>query len=198
MRNRPILFLVLAFALLVLSRSTAKADCEASCWDNFEACNVQCSQCNCSQELQWCLDACQYADTDNDGIVDPSDNCADVYNPNQANCDGDGMGNACDNQNGTFVASGKKLACGSDKDNYLLYIQWKVFYQQRFVDVSACHAPDRWNHSNVTRECWGSCSGQGFDASCGGACLNTATHQCSTSLVCGSNLGAWFCNPDTI
>ena len=35
-------------------------------------------------------------DTDGDGILDPSDNCANVANPDQADNDGDGIGNACD------------------------------------------------------------------------------------------------------
>jgi len=35
-------------------------------------------------------------DDDNDGIPNLVDNCLDVYNPSQADSDGDGTGNACD------------------------------------------------------------------------------------------------------
>lgn len=35
-------------------------------------------------------------DGDQDGLVDPRDNCPDAYNPNQADLDGDGSGDACD------------------------------------------------------------------------------------------------------
>jgi len=35
-------------------------------------------------------------DDDNDGIANSVDNCFDVYNPSQADSDGDGIGNACD------------------------------------------------------------------------------------------------------
>ena len=35
------------------------------------------------------------ADNDNDGVPDYADNCPDVYNPDQADNDGDGIGNAC-------------------------------------------------------------------------------------------------------
>jgi hypothetical protein len=35
-------------------------------------------------------------DSDADGVADPSDNCPNTSNPNQANFDGDGLGDACD------------------------------------------------------------------------------------------------------
>jgi Thrombospondin type 3 repeat len=35
-------------------------------------------------------------DTDHDGIPDSGDNCPTVFNPDQADNDGDGLGNACD------------------------------------------------------------------------------------------------------
>ena len=35
-------------------------------------------------------------DSDNDGIPDNQDNCPNTYNPDQADSDGDGVGDACD------------------------------------------------------------------------------------------------------
>ncbi len=35
-------------------------------------------------------------DTDNDGVEDQFDNCPPIYNPDQADMDGDGVGDACD------------------------------------------------------------------------------------------------------
>jgi hypothetical protein len=35
-------------------------------------------------------------DTDHDAVVDPSDNCPDAANPDQADADGDGIGDACE------------------------------------------------------------------------------------------------------
>ncbi len=37
------------------------------------------------------------ADADGDGVGDVCDNCPDVYNPDQADADGDGVGDVCDN-----------------------------------------------------------------------------------------------------
>jgi len=36
------------------------------------------------------------ADSDDDGYYDSQDNCPATYNPSQTDCDGDGVGNACD------------------------------------------------------------------------------------------------------
>lgn len=35
-------------------------------------------------------------DTDKDGVIDKNDNCPTTYNPNQADSDGDGIGDACE------------------------------------------------------------------------------------------------------
>lgn len=40
--------------------------------------------------------ACPPPDGDGDGLADPDDNCPAAANPTQADCDGDGIGNACD------------------------------------------------------------------------------------------------------
>jgi len=36
-------------------------------------------------------------DTDFDGVDDTVDLCPNVYDPNQIDCDGDGIGDSCDN-----------------------------------------------------------------------------------------------------
>ena len=54
------------------------------CGPGENACN--CEDCPCYPLL----------DSDGDGVVDEDDNCPDHYNPNQANCDKDMMGDACD------------------------------------------------------------------------------------------------------
>ncbi len=46
--------------------------------------------CVCNPDATGCIDS------DGDGIIDSADNCPHVYNPNQADCDHDRIGDACD------------------------------------------------------------------------------------------------------
>ncbi|MDG2291307.1 MAG: lamin tail domain-containing protein [Phycisphaerales bacterium] len=44
---------------------------------------------------------CAAGDSDDDGISDTCDNCPDLANPDQADCDGNGIGDACEIADGT-------------------------------------------------------------------------------------------------
>lgn len=72
--------------------------------------------------LDFCSDGtyldpqCQVSDLDADGVPDMDDNCPTVTNANQADCDSDGMGDACDsNSNCGTDADGDGIA--DDADN---------------------------------------------------------------------------------
>jgi hypothetical protein len=124
-------------ALVFLTFATALADCPATCQNSYNECFQSCSLCNCSQEYEWCLDNCQYADTDGDGINDLTDNCPDNYNPTQADCDNDGHGDVCDNQDNswtlTVVGNSK---CAVDEGSKPAGKEIKISYKDTYH--SAC------------------------------------------------------------
>lgn len=123
--------------LVCLSVAAASADCLSNCQTQYNECFSSCSLCNCSQEYEWCLDACQYTDTDGDGLFDPSDNCPDTYNPNQANCDNDSQGDVCDTQDNSWTrVSIGTTKCAVDEGTKPLGKEIKISYQD--VYTSAC------------------------------------------------------------
>lgn len=91
--------------------------CEQSCEDTYQDCFMSCGPddpdvnppCGdiCYADKLACLDACEELDDDDgDGVINGSDNCRNTPNANQANCDGDAAGNACDDFNGTIRTIG--------------------------------------------------------------------------------------------
>lgn len=57
-------------------------------------------------------------DADADGVPDGVDNCPDVFNPDQADFDGDGMADACDaDDDNDGQTDADEIACGSDPMN---------------------------------------------------------------------------------
>lgn len=79
-------------------------------------------------------------DPDNDGVLTQNDNCTYTYNPNQANCDGDSKGDACDNENGTWVLEStqeRKYINGTTPGPDPMCRVWNsILYIYR--DVSSC------------------------------------------------------------
>ena len=51
-------------------------------------------------------DALENIDADSDGVYNGTDNCPDVYNPDQEDTDGDDIGDECDNCNNLVFADG--------------------------------------------------------------------------------------------
>jgi hypothetical protein len=99
-----------------------------------------------------------HEDYDCDGVDNLSDNCSDNYNPSQADCDGDGLGDVCDVTDGVFQPTGPVKTCMTDKDTHFpnVYITFEHHVEQRLVDVSNCGSPDRWNRwIRKKGDCWG-------------------------------------------
>jgi hypothetical protein len=96
-----------------------------------------------------------YDDYDCDGVYNAIDNCTDDPNHNQADCDGDGVGDVCD-VNGIFQPTGPIKTCMADKDDHIVYITFEHHVEQRLVDVSSCNSPDRWNRwVRSSADCFG-------------------------------------------
>ena len=87
---------------------TVVRDCTYNCGVDRTYCYQNTPECAyvdycsvCETQYYQCLNYCQASnDSDGDGIIDGSDNCPYAYNPDQADCDGDGAGDACDIFNG--------------------------------------------------------------------------------------------------
>lgn len=182
----------LTLALGLLSVHALHAACQDDCWISYDDCRRSCGG-NCDQlcldDYNYCVDWCQYADTDGDGVLDGNDNCVEVANSNQADCDNDGAGNACDSLNGSFAPSGGKSVCASDRDNHVWGYTIEVTYQQTYVDTSSCHSPSRNQHTVYTSSCTFTIGEY--------SCCQGATLSSYDDFIC-SPVGQNSCSPDTM
>jgi hypothetical protein len=118
--------------------------CEDACLSEYHGCLIDCPGCStCARVRDLCLRSCSVVDTDGDGFVDGFDNCPANYNPDQADCDGDLVGNVCDLQNARYVP-GPAQTCMTDKDEHVLWITFEHKVESLVQDVSTCGAPSYW------------------------------------------------------
>jgi len=87
-------------------------------------------------------------DADRDSLSDSTDNCASVFNPNQTDFDGDGIGDRCDpNDDNDAYTDIQELLCGS----------------RAFTTASFCGDPDT-DDDGVNDSSESSCGTNSFDA----------------------------------
>jgi hypothetical protein len=87
---------------------------------------------------------CPFGDADGDDVPNGSDNCPQFPNFDQANCDGDARGDACDPENARYVAVTPEQTCMTDIDDHVLTYSVEHHVEWLVRDTSSCGAPDRW------------------------------------------------------
>lgn len=98
-------------------------------------------------------------DPDNDGLT--YDNCPHKYNPDQGDCDGDGIGNVCDSQNATWQPAEPLHTCHIYDRRHVGYVDVTKVSEQVLIDVSNCYGTQwggtgiAWTRSEVRAKCYG-------------------------------------------
>jgi hypothetical protein len=171
-----------------LSVTKAGDPCVLACTQAWRQCYAGCRgsdpcMVRCDRDWTDCEAGCPNGDVDNDSVVNQSDNCVYDYNPNQADCDGDGLGNVCDSLNAHYVYQGGPDTCWTDKDSHIIYFTFEHHIERRQHDTSSCGAPDIYDH-------W-----IGDDANC----FNISDYNCcmllSTSIQSVGDDPQTWCTP---
>ena len=93
-------------------------------------------------------------DSDNDGVANLNDNCRNTYNPNQANCDNDAYGDACDSDNSTTVLVNSYQTNSITNGSYTCGSSWvssHSLHLQRYVTTREVRQYEkRYCNGNVT------------------------------------------------
>ncbi len=147
--------------------------------------------CGCPESNYECRLSCPNGDNDLDGVPNGVDNCPANANANQADCDGDHIGDVCDTQNANYQAVTSDHVCWTDKDQHVPHFNYEDHVQHQEHDVSNCHAPDRWvGHVASSASC--------FNISDQNCCLllssSIASFGDSPALWCGANRGRNLCH----
>ncbi|GAB4190788.1 MAG: hypothetical protein Tsb002_19020 [Wenzhouxiangellaceae bacterium] len=85
------------------SSSTCELNCRADRFQCQRICSMTGGGSTCLTQCDWAYQSCLWGcnnpnpDNDGDGVPNSSDNCIATPNPNQSDCDNDGVGDACEN-----------------------------------------------------------------------------------------------------
>jgi hypothetical protein len=129
-------------AELAVDLAAAPPRCHQVCRPTVD-CSTQCTDAEGTWVTCEDIGRCATGDTDDDGVLTPVDNCPRHYNPDQANCDGDGQGDACDADSGIFQVVSDRV-CEIDEDGFPLWGHIEYYAERRLVDVSGCGSPPRY------------------------------------------------------
>lgn len=91
-------------------------------------------------------------DSDGDGIYNTFDNCPANWNPNQEDCDNDGLGDICDSVDGDYVPSSiQNQTCYIDKDDKVFFYYLEEWQESMEYDQSSCNSPNRWTRTRAQK-----------------------------------------------
>lgn len=183
--QRLALRLVFALPLALLLCAVAAQACPPD--DPFcDRCNNICNGSNCADACkaggswttcgQW--DGNPANDLDGDGVVNASDNCMCTANSNQADCDTDGIGDACDAVNEKWVAISTTVnACAWDSDTHIWGFSVQIYNATTYRNVcnnATCVKKNELGDHSCCFACIGGGSGEeccdqnfGHNAVCG-------------------------------
>lgn len=111
---------------------------------NEDRCAVMCSTAFCDETCQRAdgsyTTCAQFRgfpanDYDGDGVSNAADNCLCTANTNQANCDGDAFGDACDAANVKWVFVQDIGRCAWDGDTHLGYFTVEQYASKKYKNV---------------------------------------------------------------
>jgi len=184
--RKSLLTLLAAVVCAILFTSVAAAQDCGQCYGSSLSCDTPCWVCmggdtidgGCSN-MEWIT--CGQArgnpenDLDSDGVDNSVDNCTCTANASQANCDGDGFGDACDSVNANYVYSHDEL-CMIDRDTHFGYFELERHFDRVYVDTSSCHAPNTYDTYEDPNSAW---------------CYNISTYDCCRYVLEESE---YWCN----
>lgn len=146
-----VLLSLLGFGVGRVEAQFCVTDCENVC-DPTSLCTQSCTA-NCDQPSSCGWYGVCDPDPDDDGWISP-DNCPVTYNPDQADCDHDGAGNACDPLNASYQPVAPSRACRIVGRSHLFYFDVSLHTEAPIRDTSYCGAPDGWaRYSGIQLRC---------------------------------------------
>jgi hypothetical protein len=102
---------------------------------------------------------CDFTDTDGDGVIDGQDNCPELANPDQADCDGDGIGDLC------AIADGLASDCNENTIPDNCEDDCNFNGSPDDCDV-ANGTSDDCNQNGIPDECEADCNNNGINDEC--------------------------------
>jgi hypothetical protein len=140
-----VLLSLLGFGVAPAEAQFCFTDCENVCNPTSlctQSCTASCNQSSSCGQYGVCD-----PDPDDDGWISP-DNCPVTYNPDQANCDGDSGGDACDSFNASYQPVGATRECHIVGRTHVGYFDVSLHTERPIRDTSLCGAPDGWAHNS--------------------------------------------------